>query len=343
MSGSGLFSTARAKNPSYVDPGKGALPGEVGDLRKDVASALLPLAAICVEEFSNPLATSASNVMAATTSSTDAVTLVPGSIHTGVLTATVVANMALAPRQLQFTTAGATPAHQPARATIVGTDERGRSQTEVVALKQTAGLVISSKFFKSVSSIALSAGDGAGATLAIGLGAKIGLSHKVVSRAGRAAVIQEVAVGSVVTNGTVNTAATGTSAAVTGTGDLSVGGTITALDTQTLIFSVDSGPALTVTFAAPADKAAVVAQINAVAPGIAALGGVGNNFLVLTSTTTGINSAVNIFSGTGLTNLGLTVAETKGVGNGEYGSYTPSAVLNGVLDFAVYYEYDPTV
>lgn len=80
------------------------------------------------------------------------------------------------------------------------------------------------------------------------------------------------------------------------------------IDTDDLVFKVDGGANQTVTFAAPANAAAVVTQINAVAAGVASLSP--GNRLVLTSTTTGATSSIIVVSGTGsaLTDLGLTAA-----------------------------------
>lgn len=339
MSGSGLFSAAKARLPSMVKLGQGGLAGEIADLREDVRNTLAPLACLVVDEFTNAAASTASNVMAATASQVAARTLLPGAAAQGVLTNTILASLASAPRQLTFTTAGATPAHQPAFATIHGKDERGRPQVEKVDLRQTAGAFTSTLFFSDVDKIELAGGEGTGATLAIGLGTKIGLSRKLVKRAGRAAVLQEVSGGSVVTNGTFATAADGTAASVTGTANL-VDGTPTLPTTETLVLVVDGGDLKTVTFASPANLAAIVSAINtAVGATVAAAGGAGSKFLVLTSPTTGVNSSLDIrSSSTSLTILGLTAGVTKGLGNGVNGAYTPAAALDGTVDFAVYYE-----
>lgn len=103
-----------------------------------------------------------------------------------------------------------------------------------------------------------------------------------------------------------------TSATLTGTGDLTVGGLYGGggtLDSTTLILKVD-GAQTTVTFAAPANAAAVLTQINsAVALTVATQSG---NFLVLTSPTYGPSSSIQIVSGTALSLLGLTAGTTLG-------------------------------
>lgn len=339
MSGSGLFSKAKAVNESLVAPGKAGVAGEVGDLRRDVLDTLAPLAAFTVEEFTNALAAATNNLMAATASVATARTLSPAATPaTGVLTQATLDNLAAAPRQIQFTTAGSTPAHQPATATIIGKDERGKPQTEVVALPQTAATFLSAFFYSDITRIELAAGDGTGATLALGLGSKIGLSQKLRKRAGLAAVLMEIYDGAKVTNGTFATADEGTTASVVGTGDLTGVGVPASLNGLTLIASIDGAAPVTVTYATPADAAAVVAQTVA---GLGASKAVLDSakYLKLTSLLAGIGSSVKITGGTGLAILGLTAAETKGVGNGQFGSYTPNTAPNGTHDYAVFYEY----
>ncbi len=80
------------------------------------------------------------------------------------------------------------------------------------------------------------------------------------------------------------------------------------LDGDELTFKVDGGSDQVVTFAAPANAAAVVSQINAVVAGVASLST--GNRLVLTSGTTGASSSIQVVSGTGsaLTDLGIAAA-----------------------------------
>ena len=123
-----------------------------------------------------------------------------------------------------------------------------------------------------------------------------------------------------------------------GTGDLTGVGVPASLNGLTLIVSIDGAAPVTVTYATPADAAAVVAQTVA---GLGASKAVLDSakYLKLTSLLAGIGSSVKITGGTGLAILGLTAAETKGVGNGQFGSYTPNTAPNGTHDYAVFYEY----
>lgn len=100
-------------------------------------------------------------------------------------------------------------------------------------------------------------------------------------------------------------------AAVVGTVNL-VDGTPTMPTTETLILAIDGGAPVTVTFANPANLAAIVSAINtAVGATVAAAGGTGTKFLALTSGTTGSDSSIAI-SGTSLTKLGLTAGTVTG-------------------------------
>lgn len=93
---------------------------------------------------------------------------------------------------------------------------------------------------------------------------------------------------------------------ITGTGDLTVGGTITALDTKTFTFKVE-GVSVPVTFNAPANAAAVVTQVNSAAAAV-----LGGTPLVAKLTTLkyltldGLGSALEVVSGgNALGGLGL--------------------------------------
>lgn len=191
--GSGLFSNKRAHKPHLVE-GKGGVAGEVDDLRQDVLSVMAPMAALAIEEFTNPAAADAAGLEAATATQITARTV------TSFLAAGIAA-LAAFPRTISFTTAGSTPADAPATALITGTDVNDDPQTETVNVPQTATTAYSVKCFKTVTSIAYAAGDGPDATVSIGFGPTLGLGKKVKSRAGLVNVVQEIAVGAKVTNG----------------------------------------------------------------------------------------------------------------------------------------------
>lgn len=81
-------------------------------------------------------------------------------------------------------TAGGTAADIKAIAVVVtGTDINGAviSETLPVFTVDTAGTVVGSKAFKTVTSITIPAHDGTGATTAIGFGDKLGLPYKLTA------------------------------------------------------------------------------------------------------------------------------------------------------------------
>ncbi len=194
--GSGLFSN-QAPEKAHLVSGKGGVAGEVDDLRGDVARVLTPMAAITVEEYTNPAAAAVAGLEAAT-----ATTVAPRTV-TSFLAGGVAALLAYG-RNVTFTTAGATPADAPATALVTGTDMDGNAQTETINVPQTATTNAGVKIFKTVTSVAYAAADGTAATVAIGFGSLLGLSKPPVSRAGLVGAIHEIAVGAVVTTGVLS-------------------------------------------------------------------------------------------------------------------------------------------
>ncbi len=192
MSGSGLFSKKKAKKGHLAQAG-GGLSGEVADLRDDIKEVISPLAAIGVDEYTNVAAAGAADLEAAA-----ATTVAPRTVTS--FLAGGVAKLAAYPRNITFTTAGATAADAPATAVITG-KYRGKAQTETVNIAQTATIATGTKPFSSITSIAYAAADGTGATVAIGVGAGVGTTKKPKARAGAVNIVREVAAGSLVTNG----------------------------------------------------------------------------------------------------------------------------------------------
>jgi hypothetical protein len=350
--GSGLFTKVRPVDAYSVKPRLGGISGETKDLRKDVTNAFAPMSALCVEEYVNPLAPAVGNLMAASVTPAADVTLtllpVAGG-GTNALTLVTVQNLTQAPRQLVFTTGGATETDAPASATVYGLDERGVQFTEVVPLQQVAAAATTSNFFSSITKIVYAVGEGANATIAIGLGSIIGISRSLIMRAGRYAIIQEVAAGVAVTNGVFKLASESLPATVLGTVDL-----VTAVPvmptTQSITFEV-GGRQRTITFHNPADLAAICSTIShLIGPGFATAGGTDNKYLKLTDDTldwSGTQSTLRVVSGTGvgadniLNVLGLLPNVLyRGVSQGKFGSYTPNHTPDGSTSYAVYYEYD---
>ena len=191
--GSGLFGDQSALKPHLLQ-GSSGIAGEVGDLRRDVGETVAPLAAITVDEFTNPAAAGAADLKVATASSV-AIQSITSFLAPGL------AKLTAFPRNITFTTAGVTPADAPATAVITGT-YRGLPQTETVTIAQTATIATGLKPFSTITSIVYAAGDDAAATVSIGVGTGLGVSKAPKARAGLTGLIREVAIGALVTTGT---------------------------------------------------------------------------------------------------------------------------------------------
>ncbi len=212
--GSGLFTNRKSAKPHLLT-GSGGVAGELADVRKDVLDTFRDLAAINVDEFTNPAAAGAADLEAAT-----ATTVAPRTVTTFLAGGT--AKLTAYPRNITFTTAGTTPADAPATATITGT-WRGKAQTETVSLAQTAAVATGVKPFSTIKSVAYAAADGTGATVSIGVGAGLGTTAKPKARAGLTAPVREIAIGVAVTTGALTTEGLYTPAgAPNGTNDYAV-------------------------------------------------------------------------------------------------------------------------
>lgn len=202
MAGSGLF-TRKKPLKEHLAPAAGAhgLEGEVADLRKDIGEALLPLAAITVDDYAvAPATAAAAGLKAATATVAAAVTVLKAA-----LLAPGLAALAAYGRNVTFTTAGATASDAPASATITGIGMDGKVLTETVNLAQTATIANGAKIFKDVTKIDFLAADGVGATIAIGFGVALGLSKVPLARGGGAVHIREIIDGAAVATGVLST------------------------------------------------------------------------------------------------------------------------------------------
>jgi hypothetical protein len=197
MSGSSLFKSRHAAR-AHILTGHG-VSAEVTDLRADLLAEFAPMAAITVEEYTDSPASGAALLLAATASTVAVQTYLAAALLAGGL-----ATMLAHPRNVTFTTAGATASDAPATALITGTDRNGKAQTETVNIAQTATIAKGVKLFKTITSIVYAAGDGTGATVSIGLGDLLPLSKTPKSRAGLVAIVREIAVGALVTTGVLD-------------------------------------------------------------------------------------------------------------------------------------------
>lgn len=210
MSGSGLFSD-QVPDKAHLVSGKRGVAGEVDDLRSDIAGVLADLAAITVEELTNPAAGAVNSLELAT-----ACTLLGRLVTTFV--AGGVAILAAKGRNITITTAGVTPTNGPATALVTGT-YKGAAQTETISgLNGGAATYTGTKPFDTVVSVQYATALGTDATNAIGIGGGLGVDKTPKARGGGVNLLREVAAGSLVVNGaltanllyTPNTAPNGT-------------------------------------------------------------------------------------------------------------------------------------
>lgn len=200
--GSGQFSSQRAARPHLVRGG-GGVAGEVADLRSDIQRDFSANAAIATEEFVDPAGADTDAIVTSIASAASE-TVLTGAALDGVVGGAVMSP----PRNITFTTT--THADIDAVGCVVeGEDIDGNPLTETVTLTDggnatDAGL----KAFAKVETITIPAQSGTGGAIEIGFGDLIGLAKPLVSKGGAAAVLREVAAGSVVTNGTFVDAAT---------------------------------------------------------------------------------------------------------------------------------------
>jgi hypothetical protein len=123
-------------------------------------------------------AASTTAVHAAITGSASVVTTVTTSITNPTVT-----------RNLTVTSAGTAGDIATGDVTITGTNTEGKVITETFTFAaDTAATITGSKAFKTVTSIAIPVQDGAGATFAVGTGAKLGIHHRLASTAGTGTV-----------------------------------------------------------------------------------------------------------------------------------------------------------
>lgn len=173
----------------------------VADMKRSLGAALG--SSIVCDEFTNPAAAATAGLQAATASQ-----VADQTVLAAAMLAPGLAALAAYPRNVTFTVAGGTAAEAPTSADIVGTDIDGNALLETVAITASAGTYSGLKAFKTLTSITKKGGTGTGATVAMGFGQVFGLSNTIKDRAGRRAVLQEVAVGVVVTTGTFATPTT---------------------------------------------------------------------------------------------------------------------------------------
>lgn len=200
--GSGLFSKQGANIP-HLAQGAHGMTGEIADIRRDVSKVLAPLVAVAVEEYTNPPAAVANNIMLVTASSKSAQTYslsgLNGSLGGGAISP---------PRNIEVVTAGATPTNAPASVTINGIDAQGNVLSETIpGTNGGSATYAGAKCFAKVTSVVTPAAADTDATFSVGTGVVIGLSQTPKLRAGLTTPIirQEIYNGAVVTTGALTT------------------------------------------------------------------------------------------------------------------------------------------
>lgn len=98
------------------------------------------------------------------------------------------------PRNVTATAGGTASDIKAIQVVVTGKNEEGATITETLPAftVDTAGTVVGSKAFSTVTSIAIPAHDGTGATTAIGLGAKLGLGERISRDTVKAAYLNGV-------------------------------------------------------------------------------------------------------------------------------------------------------
>jgi hypothetical protein len=211
--GSGLFTKQSPEIPHLSK-------GEVADLRGDIARTLSPLAALTVEEWTNPPAGTAAMLRAAVASTTTPYTITAADLL-GPGKTLLLQN----PRQLTFTTAGTTPAQVNGGAVIKGKIGL-RKQEAYISMQQTAATSTTTAFWTEIESIEFEEGSGTAATVSIGIGNVLYVPRKIKTRAGASAgvLFKEIVNGSVVTTGTLDAISNGygPASAPNGTNDYAI-------------------------------------------------------------------------------------------------------------------------
>ena len=201
--GSGLF-VKQHPRLAHLVRGQGGLKGEISDLRGDVLDTMAPLVALAVEEFINPRSDDSSGIKGAVASATT-IQVYEGAALDG----TVGAGTLSPPRNIKIST-NSNADIDAVGVLFEGLDINGDVISETITLIDGGGSPAPGlKAFASVVRITVPAQSGGGGVLTFGFGRLLGLSQPIKSRAGLAALTLEIAIGAVVTTGTVVDAATG--------------------------------------------------------------------------------------------------------------------------------------
>lgn len=183
------------------------------------ARALAMCLALDVLELTNPAAGAADDLKDATASTVAVQTWLKAALKSAGITK-LTACGAAGGRRLVFTTAGATASDAPATCVVTGVGSDGKARSETVTLSQVAGTASTVHCYTDVTSVVFAAGDGVGATIALGIEDVFGLPSKIRWRASGGAVLAELMDGSQV--GTGGAAATAVNTTIVATNQTTV-------------------------------------------------------------------------------------------------------------------------
>lgn len=180
--GSGLLTKYGSYKAHLTKNRSDGLGGEIAKLRADLAAQLAPVAAIAVEEWTNPPAAGVALLK------TNIATSVAAAVYQGsALDGTVGGSVFVAPRTVSVTQV-TTGNHYAGSVTFYGVDAMGKAISEAVALTANPGVLTTTsttKFFAQVTRISVPAQLDAAGTLSFGVsGVAIGLARKIKTRSG---------------------------------------------------------------------------------------------------------------------------------------------------------------
>lgn len=335
--GSGLFGDQGPMKPHLVR-GSGGVAGEISDLRGDIGRTVAPMAAITVDEFTNPAqlaATAVDAVLVAT-----ATVAAPVAVLAAGMIAAGLARLSVWPRPLVFTTAGVTEADAPATVLVTGTDPYGAAQTETLALAQTAADATTVKAWGSVTRVDYPAADGTDATVAIGLGA----TYVKAATATVAAAVELGPTDLIQTDLASNPRALVFTTAGATEADAPATATIVGEDAQGKRITEVLALAQTATTATTVNFYSEIISIS-----YPAADGTDATIAITLSAELGLSRSIaeraglvgairEIAAGSLVTNGTLLAPTTT---DKPYGSYAPNTAVNDTNDYAIYYEYSP--
>lgn len=179
--------------------------GGVAQIATDARKATSQLSATTVEEFTNPPAADDDAIKTSVATATSARSFTGAALN-GVIGAATMTP----PRVLAVTTGGPDASFPgPFNIVVIGKDVRGNylSESFSITAGSNPGAVTGIKAFAKVTEIQVPASPDALGTIKVGTTTLMGLALPLKYRAGKEAVLREVAVGVVVTTGTFSTPA----------------------------------------------------------------------------------------------------------------------------------------